>query len=317
MIRTLVSIFLFSLVAPLTSAQTPESYIAVERYSKKVLLASGSEYKRPVASLTHLATAKVTLDWLKAAGLGSTTMVRVPNHTFFTRTQNPLGLQAGDRLSVRDALYATILTNDNVAAVTLANHVGVNLLQRRQLVGSPVALFVEEMNNLATSLGMFSTRFITASGDDFQKRGTRSTASDIARLSVHLATDTAFGFYAKQKQRLLRVVKRDGSEVSLTVVNSNKLLSSKFKVAGLKTGHSVRAGSCASIVANRNFYVEKFPTGEERVTPVQMVVVVLGSSDAGSFVRHVLPQAWSHYENWRKGGYMASPDRREFLKVTQ
>ncbi|MFC4995030.1 D-alanyl-D-alanine carboxypeptidase family protein [Rubritalea tangerina] len=318
MIRTLLSIILVgSFLLPKLEAQTPESYIVLERHSRKVLLASGSEYRRPIAGLAHMATAKVALDWAKAAGVSSATMIAVPNHSYYSGVDNPLSLQAGDQLSIRDALYATILGQDSVAATSLAHHVGGQLLQRRQLSGDPIAVFVNEMNNLGRSLGMNSTRFTLPSGADTQKRSNYSTASDIARLSVALSTDTAYGFYAKQKQRSLRVVKRDGRTAQLTVINSNKLLSSKLKISGLKAGYSPMAAQCASVLANRHAYVEKLADGGERVTPVQLIVVVLGSADSAAFVEHVIPQGWSHYEAWRNGGYMATPDRREFLKLPQ
>jgi D-alanyl-D-alanine carboxypeptidase (penicillin-binding protein 5/6) len=289
----------------------------LERHSRKVLLASGSEYKRPIASLSHMVTAKVVLDWAKASTTSTTTMLVVPQHGFYSAVDNPLGLQAGDQLSMRDALYATILGEDSVSAMTLATHVGSKLLSRRQVSGDPQPVFVNEMNNLARSLVMHNTRFYLPSGGDTSKRGNVSTVSDVARLSLLLSTDTAYGFYAKQKQRNLKVLKRDGREVRLVVLNSNKLLRSNIKVVGLKAGSSATAGQCASLLVDKYSYVKKLPTGEEQVTPVQMILVVLGSSDVEAFAKSVIPQGWSQYEIWRNGGYLASPDRREFLKVAK
>lgn len=318
MMRLLLPVLLFTFAfLSAGQLQATESYIVVERNSRRVLLASGTEYRRPVASLSHLLAAKVAMDWAKAAGVSSTTLINVPNHTFYTGVENPLGLQAGDKLSVRDALYAVILTNDCVASTTLAHHVGQNLLSRRNIVGDPLGIFVNEMNNLARSCGMQNSRWVLPSGADTQKRSNQATATDVAKISIKLATDSGFGFYAKQKQRGLRVVKRDGSEVRISVVNSNKLLGGSLKVAGLKSAYSPAAGQCASVVADRNSYVEKLATGGETVTPVQLVVVVLGSANAEASVKNLIPQAWIQYENWRKSGYMASADRRGFLKFPQ
>ncbi|PQJ27087.1 D-alanyl-D-alanine carboxypeptidase family protein [Rubritalea profundi] len=316
MIRFLIPALLFSLTLISTSgAQTPESYIVLERHSRKVLLASGSEYKRPIASLSHMVTAKVALDWTKASATSTTTMLVVPQHGFYSGIDNPLGLQAGDQLSMRDALYAVILGEDSVSAMTLATHVGSKLLNRRQLAGDPQSMFVNEMNNLASSLAMHNTRFYLPSGGDTSGRSNVSTASDVARLSLALSTDTAYGFYAKQKQRSLKVLKRDEREVRLEVLNSNKLLRRKMKVVGLKAGSSAMAGQCASLLVDKYSYVKKLPTGEEQVTPVQMILVVLGSSDVEAFAKNLIPQGWSQYETWRNGGYLASSDRREFLKI--
>ena len=58
----LIPILLFSLtLVTISGPQSPESYIVLERHSRKVLLASGSEYKRPIASLSHMVTAKVAM----------------------------------------------------------------------------------------------------------------------------------------------------------------------------------------------------------------------------------------------------------------
>lgn len=316
MIRFLLTFLTASfVVSSVVSAQTTESYIVLERYSRKVLLADNSEKKRPVAGLSHMVTAKVVMDWTKAAGVSSSTLVTIPNHQFHTATQNPLGLQPGDRLSVRDAIYSTLLGEDCVATTALANHVGLELMQRRQLVGNPIGVFVTEMNNLSRSLGMTRTRFILPCGADNLTRNSFSTASDFARLSVVLASDSGFGFYAKQKSRNLKIYKAGGGEVTLAVTNNNQLLKSGLKVIGFKSSFSPAAGQCVAELANKDFYVEKLASGKSKVTPVQLVVVVLGSARAEELTKNLIPQGWSQYDNWRNQGYMSSADRREFLKL--
>ena len=73
-------------------------------------------------------------------------------------------LQAGDRIMMRDALYAMMLSSDNLAALTVANHVGQQLLISRAKRGEPVREFVDEMNRLAKGLGMKHTRFANPHG---------------------------------------------------------------------------------------------------------------------------------------------------------
>ncbi|MFC5051892.1 D-alanyl-D-alanine carboxypeptidase family protein [Rubritalea spongiae] len=314
--RILVFLFgIFLSLAAMCNAQ--ESYIVVERYSKRVLLASGTETKRPVAGLAHMATAKVVLDWAGMAGVSNSTLLTVPAHTFYSNDLNPLGLQAGDRISLRDALYATILTEDAVSPLTLAQHVGMDLLRRRPQSGSPMDVFIAEMNHLSRSLGMDRTRYYSPSGADVWKNNTFSTASDIAKLSVTLTTHSAYTFYAKQKQRTLKVIRTDGRESQVTVLNTNKLLNSSLKVEGLKVGLSQIAGQCSSVMANHDSYIETLPDGTQRVTPVQLVVVVLGSSNAEGFSKALIGQGWKQYEVWRHGGYMSSPGRKEFLKLPE
>ena len=58
---------LLSALSPLLiHAQAPESLMVVEAYSGKILIAANSSVKRPVASLTQLATAVVAVDWASA-----------------------------------------------------------------------------------------------------------------------------------------------------------------------------------------------------------------------------------------------------------
>lgn len=134
------------------------SYIAIEANSGKLLFSSNAEEKRPVASLSQVATAMVALDWVARTRLPLDTFIAVPQEAFGLRAGNPMDLQPGDRLTLRDALYSTLLGSDNVSALTVASFVGRDLVSRRG-GGTPIAAFVAEMNNLARSLRMAKTRF--------------------------------------------------------------------------------------------------------------------------------------------------------------
>ena len=157
---TLVCVFQFS-----AQAQERPSYIAIEANSGKLLFSSNAEAKRPVASLSQVATAMVTLDWVARTRLPLDTFIAVPQEAFGLRAGNPMDLQPGDRLTLRDALYSTLLGSDNVSALTIASFVGRDLVSRRG-GGSPIAAFVTEMNNLARSLRMAKTRFTAPHGLD-------------------------------------------------------------------------------------------------------------------------------------------------------
>lgn len=300
-----------SFLQPVTAA---ESYIVVERHSGKVLLADNSEVKRPVASLTKIATAKVVLDWATATNTNLATPIVVPNSVAMIGGANPMGLQPGDQITLRDALYSALMGSDNLAAFTLADYVGRQLLERRQQGGDPVAAFVGEMNNLARSLGMMRTRFASPHGLDANPKQAFSTASDIARLSMHVMMDNAFPFYVKQKTREIAVTKATGESLKVTVTNTNKLLG-ELKVKGLKTGLTDAAGQCISLCAERNAFVEKHPDGSATVTPVEMIVVILGSTDRDGRGRQLITQGWQMYDGWRSVGYPATADRREFIML--
>ena len=105
---TLACAFQFS-----AQAQEKPSYIAIEANSGKLLFSSNAEARRPVASLSQVATAMVTLDWVARTRLPLDTFITVPQEAFGLRAGNPMDLQPGDRLTLRDALYSTLLGADN------------------------------------------------------------------------------------------------------------------------------------------------------------------------------------------------------------
>ena len=96
---TLACAFQFS-----AQAQEKPSYIAIEANSGKLLFSSNAEARRPVASLSQVATAMVTLDWVTRTRLPLDTFITVPQEAFGLRAGNPMDLQPGDRLTLRDAL---------------------------------------------------------------------------------------------------------------------------------------------------------------------------------------------------------------------
>ncbi len=206
--------------SPLRAA---ESYLVMEAHSGKVLLAANPEQKRPVASLTKIVTAKVVLDWAKVSQTSLSAMASVPPDALAFGGANPMRLRPGDRIALRDALYSTLLGSDNIAAYVLADHVGRSLLAQRRRGGDPQRAFVAEMNTLARALGMRRTRFATPHGLDLPGKRAYSTASDMARMCVHVMRDAGFAFYVKQKSRTIRVVGQDGSRRSFRVGNTNAL----------------------------------------------------------------------------------------------
>lgn len=291
-----------------------ESYIAMEAHTGKVLLAVKPEQKRPVASLTKICTAKVVLDWAKASQTSLATMAIVPQSAFGFQSFNPMNLQPGDRITLRDAIYSALMGSDNMAAQTLADHVGRAILAHRRQGGDPEKAFVKEMNHLAKALGMRRTRFSTAHGLDIAGKKGYSTASDIARLSVHAMRDTGFGFYVKQKSRTIHVVKANGRKLAYKVSNTNTLLG-KLGVNGIKTGTTMAAGQCIAINAHREPLVKKISDSRSQIRYRDLIVVVLGSNDRMGRSRQLISQAWPLYDQWAAAGYQLTQKGKELIVV--
>ncbi|MFK7910191.1 MAG: D-alanyl-D-alanine carboxypeptidase family protein [Akkermansiaceae bacterium] len=309
-----VAIITASLTLCATAAHSAESYIAMEAHTGKVLLAANSEKKRPVASLTKIATAKVVLDWAQASQTSLATLATVPQAAFTFASANPMGVQPGDRISLRDAIYSAMMGSDNIAAYTLADHVGRALLAHRRKTGDPQRVFVYEMNNLAKALGMRRTKFATPHGLNLQRRSGYSTASDIARLSVHAMRDTGFQFYVKQKSRTIQVIKASGRKLSYKVTNTNPLLN-QLGVNGIKTGTTAAAGQCLAVNAHRKPLVKKLSDERSQIRYRDLIVVVLGSADRAGRSRQLISQAWPMYDQWAAGGYQLTNKGKELIRV--
>lgn len=288
--------------------------MVIEAYSGKVLVASNAAAKRPIASLTKIATGIVAVDWATATGSDiSSLRISVPETAALVGGPNPMNLQPGDRITMRDALYAALLGSDNLAAFTLADHVGRELLSRRGKSGDPVGEFVGEMNRLAKSLGMTQTRFANPHG--LERRGTKaySTAADVARLSIYAMRRNAFTFIARQKERQVAVHGTSGSR-SYAIRNTNEL-AGETGVLGVKTGTSSAAGSCVSVCMERDPLVRTKPDGSKGATPRRLIVVVLNNPDRFSRARSLIRQGWAVYDPWLAAGAPVGDKRREIISV--
>jgi D-alanyl-D-alanine carboxypeptidase (penicillin-binding protein 5/6) len=301
--------FKLSALAAVISALIPaargqESVMVMEAYSGKVLIASNATEKRPVASLTKIATGAVAVDWAAATGadLGKL-RITVPQTITLVGGPNPM----------RDALYSALLGSDNLTALTIADHVGRALLTRRGKNGDPVAEFVAEMNRLTKALGMTQTRFANPHGLERPGAKAYSTAADIARLSTYAMRRNAFTFIARQTDRQVSVQGASGAR-SYRVRNTNELIG-EAGILGVKTGTTAAAGPCLSVCMDRDPLIRQKPDGSKGVTPRRLIVVVLNSPDRFNRARGLIRQGWSIYDPWLAAGAPVQDRKREFITV--
>ena len=139
-----------SLAAVAVRAQVAAAAYVLEDHTTGYILQSyKGDQKRPIASLTKIATAKVVLDWAQRTNTDLAQQIVVPVQATGPGLASAIGLQPNDLISYRDLIYAALLQSDNVAATTLAFYVGSSL--RAQ--GGPelrdlgaVEAFVTQMN---------------------------------------------------------------------------------------------------------------------------------------------------------------------------
>jgi D-alanyl-D-alanine carboxypeptidase len=132
-------------------------------------------------------------------------------------------------VSLRDLLYAAMMSSDNHAAYTLAWNVGGRLPNSAGL--SPVDNFTAHMNALARKLGMRRTLFLNPHGLDGMTPPPHSTAADVARLTRYAYTHAGFNFYVSQPTREIAIEGADGTTREFLLRNTNELLGRKTSTA--------------------------------------------------------------------------------------
>lgn len=226
--------------------------ILVDVHSGEVLVAQNEHQRLPPASTTKIMTALLALERGNLEDV-----VTVGNEVYIEGAR--AGLVPGERLTLRDLLYALLLPSGNDAAMAIARHIA----------GSEDA-FVALMNNRAQELGLADTHFTNPHGLDASDQ--YSSAYDLQRLALA----------ALAKPDFARIVAtRDVTVGSHYWVNRNELLGDYLGADGVKTGTTEAAGECLVASATRD--------------GSQALVVVLGSTDRYADARTLLDYYYAHY----------------------
>jgi serine-type D-Ala-D-Ala carboxypeptidase (penicillin-binding protein 5/6) len=295
----------------LRSAAGAQAYLIADAQTGYILEEQDARKKLQVGSLTKVATASVVLDWTERKSGDLNRVVTIPQEAFAGITENNIGFQPGDSITLRDLLYAALVQSDNIAASTLAYHVGSQLSSILPADSgsktTPVDTFVAQMNALAKQLKMDRTRFVNPHGIDYNVRPLPySTAEDMARLTRYAMNKASFRFFVSQKERQISF-DRAGHRFNYVLRNTNELLG-KMGIDGVKTGRSARAGDCLVLYANRESEVVR--QGQmETVYPRHLTVVLLGSTNRFGEGAALLQRGWQLYDQWAAGGRLADPKK--------
>jgi serine-type D-Ala-D-Ala carboxypeptidase (penicillin-binding protein 5/6) len=274
-------------VAPIASSIAAESpprpqanaWVLVDAADGERLAGRAISSERSIASATKLMTAYLAL---RALPLGKELVV--PDYQPTSSAESLAGLMPGERIAVRDLLYALLLPSANDAAVTLADG-----------VSGSVPRFVRQMNRTAAALGLTHTHYENPIGLD--SASNYSTAADLAALALRLRREPIFRRIVDTPSAVLRT-----GDHTREVTNRNVLVSKVPWVDGVKTGHTLDAG-----------YVL---VGSGTQKGAALVSVVLGAPseaarDEGTL--QLLDYGFSLYRQEapvREGESVASPDLR-------
>jgi D-alanyl-D-alanine carboxypeptidase len=199
---------------------TKPAGLVVDAESGQILVANRANTPWYPASLTKLMTAYVVFGEVAAGRLSMDTQITVSAEAS-GQPPTKFGLKKGQKLTVKQAVTAMLVTSANDAAVALAE----------QIAGSESG-FVQRMNETAQTLGLIGTRYQNATG--LPNDGQVTTARDMAVLALHVIHDFP-DRYALFSQREATVAGR-----SLPTVNG--FLVNYPGAEGMKTGFTCGSG---------------------------------------------------------------------------
>jgi D-alanyl-D-alanine endopeptidase (penicillin-binding protein 7) len=203
--------------------------LVLDAVSHQPIYAKAADDVTPIASLTKLMTAIVTIDG--AQSLDDPIAIDMDDFDFLKGSHSRLRL--GAELSRREMLRLALMASENRAASSLARHYP---------GGMPA--FVEAMNAKAAALGMGRTRFSDPTG--LSARNV-STASDLATLVAAAAQYPLIREFSTTPSHYVEV---QPSGQFLGFNNTNALVkSAEWDIQVSKTGFIREAGKCLVMMA--------------------------------------------------------------------
>ncbi len=198
--------------------------LVIHQTTGEIIYAKNTGLATPIASITKLMTAMVTLD----AGQSFDEMIYVSDQDvdYVKGTSSRLSIGAG--LSRGDMLQLALMASENRAASAIGSN----------YPGGKYA-FVKAMNAKAKLLGLAHTRFVDPTGLDSENV---STAEDLAKLvqaayqypEIRLATTSPS-----------HEVYMEGREYAVNFNNTNGLVrTGEWQIGLSKTGYISEAGRC-------------------------------------------------------------------------
>lgn len=253
-----------------------------------------AEVERPIASVTKTMTAYLVLTHPAVYPLNRVITITpsevVNDRRGLLKADSEVPLRVGQKVTVRDLLYALMLPSADDGAWTLAdNYPG----------GSRA--FIQAMNQKAQVLGMNHTHFVDPDGVNHLGY---STAADLMKL---LQRDMAL------KEFRTLVTSKTANTRFGRLVNLNQLLWTYPGTIGIKTGWTPWAGSCLAFAATRKFdghplTIEGVVLGEPSFGPMfQDVTNLLNTGFDSVRYQTVLPRGATIATVAMKTGWLERP----------
>jgi serine-type D-Ala-D-Ala endopeptidase (penicillin-binding protein 7) len=218
---------LFCLSPSINAAQqelASTSGMLVDLNTDEVLYASNPDRVMPIASVTKLMTAMVTLD--AKLPLDQKISIKI-NETKEMRNVYSR-VRIGSELSRKDMLLLALMSSENRAAASLAHH-----------YPGGYAAFIRAMNDKAKALGMTKSSFVEPTG---LSRKNVSSARDLVKL---LKASEGYPLLGELSSTDKKTVTFSNPWYKLDFRNSNRLVfKNDWNIQLTKTGFTNDAGRC-------------------------------------------------------------------------
>lgn len=211
-----------------------DKLIIYDLTEEKILHEKKSEEIASIASLTKIMTTITAIE--KNSDLSKSMEITSDVFTGIPWDASVAGLKVGDKLTIEDLLYASILPSGADATQALAIS-----------SSGSVASFVKDMNELAKSIGVKNTKFKNVTGLEEEEH--KSTASDVLRILKYALKNPTFKTIYCTKEYTLT----NGLTVKATISGYSRSLGlDTSRILGSKTGFTSIAGLCISALTNIN-----------------------------------------------------------------
>lgn len=235
--------------------------VLIEASTGKVIGGKNAHKRMPMASTTKIMTALVAIENSNIDDVVSISPLAVGIEG------SSVYLYEGERLTIKDLLYALLLESANDAATAIAI-----------AVGGSVEGFAALMNQKAAELQLQDTHFTNPHGLDDPEHYT--TALELAKIAAAAMKSDIFKSIVSTYKITIPLNETEGVRL---LINHNKLLKSYKGATGIKTGYTKKSGRCLVSAAEHD--------------GVELIAVTLNAPDDWQDHKNMLDYGFSQYES--------------------
>lgn len=229
----------------LNSSMKAEAAVVMEASTGKVVYNKNATKVMYPASTTKILTAIIAIE---KCSLNDMAIASEHAITSIPSGYTDANIQVSETLSIKDLLYALMLSSANEAAVILAEH-----------ISGSTEEFAKVMNEKAKEIGCQNSNFVNPNG--LHDKNHYSTAYDLALITKYAMKNETFREIVSTVSYSLPATKvypyntRTCTNTnSLIIVNKKNVSNNYYRdyVTGVKTGYTSPAGNCLVASGNKN-----------------------------------------------------------------